>query len=59
MDEKLALTVQLIADAIERFGVDIQPAGMTGRFRDSLTHNDAVTFLWFMKDGSTHIVKRT
>ena len=55
----LALVANLIADAIEKHGINIKPAGQFAHFRDSLTDNNVISILWYNDlDDSTHIVKR-
>ncbi len=57
--ERLPETAQLIADAIEKHGVEIAPAGRFSRFRDCLDTNEAISILWYNDNmGSTHLVKR-
>ncbi len=56
--ERLPITVQLIAKAIERHGVEIAPSGLFSRFRDCLYTNDVISTLWYNdKNGNIHIVK--
>jgi hypothetical protein len=58
--DRLLITIQLIADAIEKSGtIDIRPPSTCSRFRDALTLDryDHIALWYNTPDHSTHIVK--